>query len=166
MSLTRALYGWVWLLVIESDAKMDQRTAWSVHRAWAKTKATVKLIACALVMVAVSAFLAELLPPVKALHAFTETHEEGLTWLMGSLAAVGFVLFMGTLVLLMVWGRPTGPWRARVTLVVGVMLLTIGLFGVPFVAGPPFLKVLIPLSLLMIWIERRMDRARSGRSVT
>lgn len=147
-------------------AKVQRQTAQSVHRAWAQTKATVKLIAYALVMVSVSAFLAELLPPVKALHALTEAHEDSLTWLMGSLAFIGFLMFMGTLVFLMVRGRPTGPWRARVTLVIGVLLLTIGLFGVPFVAGPPFLKVLIPLSLLMIWIERRMDRARSGRSVT
>lgn len=114
-----------------------------------------------------------LLDPIEALRplaAFFETHRKVGLLVTGSAAALGFVLFMGGILHLVLtstgseafslaelkdairrgaWRR-SRRWRRRIVVVVGVVLFTFGLFGLFVVVGPVGVKLLLIAVFLQV----------------
>lgn len=112
---------------------------------------------------------------------FTEHRRIGLQ-VAGTAAAVGFVLFMGAILHLILtasgpsevftlaglkqalrrgtwWRSPR--WRRRLVVLVGVGLLTFGLFGLAAVLGPPGVKLVVMAALVYATVRTAVAAVRA-----
>lgn len=114
---------------------------------------------------------------------FTEHRAIGLQVTVTA-AAVGFVLFMGGIVhLLLTPGPPeeftlielrralrgrawwrSSRWVRRLVILAGVALLTFGLFGFGLVMGPPGVKLIVVTALLFAGVQIARGLARARRA--
>ncbi|HLE84456.1 MAG TPA: hypothetical protein VJG13_08960 [Thermoanaerobaculia bacterium] len=109
--------------------------------------------------------VAEAVPPLVRIGAWTDTHRGPLLLATGILAGAGFVLFMGAVLHLVLtvsaqgeetftlaevkaawraraW-RVSPTWRRRFPLLAGAVLLTLGLMGIALALSPVGLKLVI-----------------------
>lgn len=123
--------------------------------------ATVAFLAGVLLVIGV----AEAVPPLVRLGAWTDAHRGPLLLATGILAGTGFVLFMGAVLHLVLtvstrgeetftlaevkaawraraW-RVSPTWRRRFTVLAGATLLTLGLMGIALALSPVGLKLVI-----------------------
>lgn len=123
--------------------------------------ATVAFLAGVLLVIGV----AEAVPPLVRLGAWTDAHRGPLLLATGLLAGAGFVLFMGAVLHLVLtlggrgeetftltevkaawraraW-RVSPTWRRRFTLLAGAALFTLGLMGIGVTLSPVGLKLVI-----------------------
>lgn len=120
----------------------------------------------------VTARVIDELPPSRAAEAWFAARHGTLVPPLIVATAVGFALFMGTAVWLAVAGgrgegkatfkeikrafrtgawRRSPRWRRMFLMLVGVALLTFGLFGLGVVVGPGSVKLLCSLALLWVF---------------
>jgi hypothetical protein len=149
--------------VISASEPVPHASPWARAR---RALATVAFLAGVLLVIGV----AEAVPPLVRLGAWTDAHRGPLLLAAGILAGAGFVLFMGAVLHLVLtlstrgeetftltevkaawraraW-RVSPTWRRRFTLLVGAALLTLGLMGVALALSPVGLKLVIAGFLL------------------
>lgn len=144
--------------VISAPEPVPHASPWTRVR---RALATVAFLAGVLLVIGV----AEAVPPLVRLGAWTDAHRGPLLLATGILAGAGFVLFMGAVLHLVLtvstrgeetftltevkaawraraW-RVSPTWRRRFTLLAGAAFLTLGLMGIALALSPVGLKLVI-----------------------
>lgn len=147
--------------------------------------AYLRLLAVTLVVVAIAAAVAET-PPLRRLDALVAAHRTPLLAVTASAAALGFVLFMGAVLdLLISSGRPGGAahdeftvaalkdafrsgawlrdaaWRRRAVVTFGALTMGFGIFGLLAVVGPGYVRVITGAALLYAMVRTAWAFARA-----